>query len=68
MDKLPPLPTEEGKKRYPPTGYYQEQSFEDDYPCTCKPECKDPCKGECGCEACHARDADAYLDSIRSNL
>ncbi len=48
-------PTEEGKLRYAPTGYY------DEIPCTCKPECPDACKGECGCEAC----ATAYSDFLQ---
>lgn len=50
-------PTEEGKRRYP-NGYYSQDGI--DVPCTCKPECVDPCKGKCGCEACH----DAYGDFL----
>lgn len=41
-------PTEEGKIRFPPDGIY------DTAPCTCSTAaCNRPCKGECGCEACH---------------
>lgn len=40
--------------RYPPDGQY------DGIPCTCRPECPEACKGECGCSAC----ASCYGDSI----
>jgi hypothetical protein len=30
--------------------------------CTCKPTCPSPCKGECGCKACH----EAYMDFLAS--
>lgn len=56
IDKTKPLPTIEGRDRYPPDGYY------DDEPCTCKPDCEFDCKGECNCEACHI----AYADSLSS--
>jgi hypothetical protein len=45
-------PTEEGKKRYPPDGIYDDGAGP--FVCTCKPECPPACKGKCGCEACHA--------------
>jgi hypothetical protein len=38
-------PTEKGKDTWP-DGYYE------GWPCVCTDECKRPCKGECGCEAC----------------
>lgn len=47
-----PVPTEEGKRRWEPDGYY------DGDPCTCKPECPAACKGQCGCEGCRT----AYND------
>lgn len=50
-------PTEEGRNRYAdhcPPGYY------DGVPCTCKPECPNACKGECGCDACRT----AYSDFL----
>ena len=47
-------PTEEGKKRFPPNGLYET------FPCTCKPECPDPCKDSCKCPACQAEYGD-YL-------
>ena len=50
-------PTEEGKLRYPPDGYY-EGDCKCHIPCTCTSECRNPCKGECGCEACRAE----YVD------
>lgn len=48
-------PTDEGKRRYPPDGYYiaNVEPGECGTPCTCKPSCPWACKGECGCEACH---------------
>lgn len=60
-------PTEEGKKRWPPLGYYYggdliiDGSYEgSEYhaPCTCKSSCPmtdglyTDCKGACGCAAC----------------
>ncbi len=53
------LPTEEGKRRWPPDGLYENA------PCTCKPECHEPCKGRCGCQACHVSYSD-YLSSPES--
>lgn len=32
----------------------------DGVPCTCKDNCPDPCKGACGCKACHT----AYQDFL----
>lgn len=51
--------TEEGKRRYPPDGVYRDCG-EPVAICTCGASCPDPCRGECGCEACKA----AYFDSI----
>lgn len=48
------VPSETGKERYYPDGYY------DGTPCTCKPDCSSSCKGECGCSAC----ASCYGDHI----
>lgn len=39
-------PSETGKKRFRPYGYYNNE-----YPCTCQEDCPLTCKGECGCEA-----------------
>lgn len=47
-------PTEEGKKRHPPDGLYE------DYACTCTESCRRPCNGQCGCKACGA----AYSDFL----
>lgn len=47
-------PTPEGMTRWEPDGKYNGKL------CTCKPQCDDPCHGECGCEACH----DAYADFL----
>lgn len=55
----PTEPTEEGKRRYPPDGIY-----EDDYPCTCREDCPSACKGQCGCEACHA----GYSDFLSMDI
>lgn len=55
------VPTSVSRKNYPdsvPPGYYE------DYPCTCDPQCDDPCKGGCGCEACSA----SYEDYLSSPL
>lgn len=49
---LKPQPTEEGKRRWEPDGYY------DGVPCTCKPECPAARKGQCGCEGCRTAYAD----------
>lgn len=41
-------PTDEGVRRYPPDGYYE------DYPCRCRTTCPQDCKGVgCACPACH---------------
>ena len=55
-------PTDEGKKRYEPDGIYTGGMNDRDYwkICTCKPECDHPCKGVCGCEACHM----SYMDFL----
>jgi hypothetical protein len=58
-------PTEEGKKRYPPDGVYKGDFFDKNKNsfweiCICKPECLDPCKGLCGCKACHV----SYMDFL----
>lgn len=47
------IPTEEGKKRYPPDGVYRGDFFGENESnfweiCTCKQKCSDPCKGLCG--------------------
>ena len=49
-------PTAEGLRRYPDAteGYWE------DIPCTCQPDCPDPCRGGCGCSACN----NAYMDAI----
>lgn len=52
-DQRKVLPSATGRERYPPDGLY-----DGEYPCTCRPECSDPCKGECGCEACRTRYSD----------
>jgi len=49
-------PTNEGKRRHPPDGFY----FNTGSACTCKPVCPKPCKGGCGCRAC----LDAYSDFL----
>jgi hypothetical protein len=48
-------PTEGGLLRYPETG-----GFYEEIPCTCKEDCNDPCRGECGCRAC----VNAYIDVL----
>lgn len=47
--------TEAGKLKYPPDGIYDGWRV-----CTRKDTCPYNCKGECGCEACHA----AYCDFL----
>lgn len=63
-------PTEEGKKRFPPNGFYC-GDFSDNpewwEPCTCKRECPDPCKGSCGCKACGTEYSD-YLSSSSASI
>lgn len=51
-------PTEEGKIRYPPYGIYKGDFFneaDNDFweVCTCSQHCPNPCKGQCGCNACN---------------
>jgi hypothetical protein len=53
------IPTDEGVKRYMETGGYYTENGER-IPCTCTSECEKPCKGKCGCRACH----DAYQDFL----
>lgn len=54
-------PTEEGKRLYPdePAGHYCANEMPGPA-CTCVPECPQPCKGGCGCEACN----EAYGDYL----
>jgi hypothetical protein len=57
-------PTEEGKRRYTnstPVGHYCANTMPGPA-CTCKPECEDPCCGDCGCKACW----EAYSDAMSS--
>lgn len=55
------LPTEIGRRNYPPDGYYTANW--DNVPCTCRfEECLKSCKGGCGCKAC----SDAYGDYLSS--
>jgi hypothetical protein len=54
----PNLPTEEGRKRYEPDGYYEGIA------CICDKQCPVDCKGECGCEACQ----NAYSDFLSCEL
>lgn len=57
------LPTAEGRRRYPfSDGYYHIDGF-NPQPCTCVETCDDPCKGGCGCQACH----DAYQDFLSND-
>ena len=58
IEQIGALPTDKGKEKYPPNGYYDEDDSGQEYPCTCEPDCKYDCKGECGCYACHW----AYVD------
>lgn len=53
-------PSEEGRKRWPPGGTYGPPPF--DKPCICTSDCKDPCNGTCGCDAC----LNAYNDYLSS--
>ena len=52
------IPTNEGKRRYPPDGIYKGGFSDKDKNfwevCTCTKGCPDPCKGQCGCKACRA--------------
>ena len=56
-------PSKEGLLRHPPDGIYRGE-FHDDPEmweiCTCRKTCKNPCKGECGCRACHQN----YMDFL----
>jgi len=56
------MPSESGKKRYKPDGFYTANSEpgERGTPCTCAESCPYDCKGQCGCEACH----EAYGDFV----
>lgn len=53
-------PTDSGKKRYEPDGYYTANCSKDERgtPCTCEDNCPHDCKGQCGCHAC----CEAYGD------
>ncbi len=53
-------PTEEGKRRWDPDGFYT--ANDNNTPCTCELSCALSCKGECGCEAC----SEAYGDFLSS--
>jgi len=53
-------PTEVGRERYSPDGYYTANG--ENVPCTCRKICPNNCKGQCGCLACH----DAYGDFLSS--
>lgn len=57
------LPSEEGKRRFPPDGVYTGGSSRVElwHVCTCSKACRDPCKGDCGCRACFNKySADVY--------
>jgi hypothetical protein len=54
-------PTEEGKRRYPPDGYYT-VNVTPGTPCTCTLTCNEYCKGECGCAACREAHGDFGLE------
>ena len=54
LQPSPPQPTDDGLRRWEPFGFYACHA------CTCLPTCDDPCKGDCGCEACDA----AYQDYL----
>lgn len=49
----PEVPSDEGRRRYcdEPVGYYTANGAKT--PCTCCVQCEEPCKGDCGCPACH---------------
>lgn len=55
-------PTKEGKKRYPPDGFYVDDEFDFKEPCVCMKSCPLPCNGMqgCYCEACKK----VYLDMM----
>lgn len=53
-NELPTAPTEVGKENWPPDGFY------DGEPCVCTETCDEPCKGECGCQAC----SNSYSDYL----
>jgi hypothetical protein len=48
------LPSEQGKRRYPPDGVYTNGMVRVAYwtVCTCAASCPTPCRGDCGCGAC----------------
>lgn len=50
-------PMPEGRKRYPPDGFFRTDVYAEPVtePCTCKPDCPECCYGDCGCEACATR-------------
>ncbi len=48
------------EERHEPDGLYTANGW--DTPCTCDPDCPNPCKGGCGCEAC----TEAYGDFLSS--
>jgi hypothetical protein len=54
------VPSEEGKRRNPrdPVGYKWDDVDEVWRACTCTPECRIGCGGECGCVACRY----SYMD------
>lgn len=43
---VPPSPTAEGLSRFQPDGLFLGKA------CTCKSDCPNPCRGNCGCLAC----------------
>jgi hypothetical protein len=56
-------PTEEGRRRYPPHGYWDaddQETGEGGVPCTCVTGCPYGCAGGCGCSACGM----AYCDAM----
>lgn len=61
-------PTPEGKRRYPPDGYYRAPDgfFNDPEsgPCTCDEHCANPCRGEssCECDGCSLRSVVEHHD------
>lgn len=61
------IPTDEGKKRYPPDGMYIE--YGNSIACRCKASCPmisdmNDCDGSCGCRACKKSDSDAKADAL----